>query len=67
MRKIIEWLLAEYLRWFGYRVVVHWEGARFEHAACTMKGAVAWMACYPADCDVFIYEFDHAECGRAAS
>lgn len=67
MRKLWKLLQAEYVRWFGYRVIVHWDGDRFEHTACTERGAMDWVRCYGADADVFVYEFDRAAFGRAAT
>lgn len=71
MRKLIRAvkaaLQAEYIRWFGYTVVVHWEGERFEHKACTERGALDWVRCYGTDADVFVYEFDRAAFGRSVT
>lgn len=66
MKAIVKWAKAEWMRWFGLRVVVHWEGDRYEHLCATHKAALGWMACYPQDASVFVYEFDRADYGRAA-
>lgn len=66
MKAVWKWAKAEYLRWFGLRVVIHWEGERYEHLCATHKAALGWMACYPQDASVFVYEFDRADFGRAA-
>lgn len=66
MRKVWKLLQAEWLRWFGWRVIVHWEGDRFEHLCSSRASALDWMRQYPQDASVFVYEFDRADFGRAA-
>lgn len=37
-----------------YKVVVFWEGERFEHLATSLKDAREWAACYPDTCSGYI-------------
>lgn len=61
MRKLIRMiraaLVAEWCRWFGFDVVVMWEGEVFRHTSPTHNDAMHWARQYGADCAVSIYQF----------
>lgn len=46
MRKVVYNLMC---KWFGFRVVVYWEGKEYTHYGMTIEEINEWMACYPVE------------------